>query len=71
MGFTAMGVGLGAVIALLAGGAVAPLLFEVSPRDPVVFGVVVVALGVVAGLASAIPAWRATRIDPNRALRSE
>ena len=71
MRFTAIGMGLGTAIALLAGRAVEPLLFDVSPRDPAVFTLVMVTLGLVAALASAFPAWRATRIDPNRALRTE
>jgi putative ABC transport system permease protein len=66
-----VGVGLGGAIALLVGRWVKPLLFEVSPRDPVVFlGVGAVLLGV-AALASLIPARRAGRVDPIEALRSE
>lgn len=65
------GVLLGAIIALVAGRWVAPLLFDVSPRDPpVLAGVVVVLLGV-AVLASWLPATRAARVDPNEALRAD
>jgi ABC-type lipoprotein release transport system permease subunit len=46
-------------------------LFDESPRDPVVFGVVTAVLIAVAVLASVFPATRATRVDPNVALRTE
>ncbi len=69
--FAALGVIIGAVIALAAGRWVGPLLFEQSPRDPVVFGGVALLLLAVAAAASAIPAHRATRLDPNTVLRAE
>ena len=46
------------------------LLFEISSTDPVTFAAVAVLLVLATG-ASAIPARRATRIDPMTALRSE
>jgi putative ABC transport system permease protein len=61
--------GLGA--ALLAGGLVAGLLFGVTPRDPATFAAVSVFLIAVALVAVAVPARRAARLDPLRALRSE
>ncbi len=61
--------GLGA--ALLAGSLVAGLLFGVTPRDPATFAVVSLFLTAVALFAVAIPARRAARLDPLRALRSE
>jgi putative ABC transport system permease protein len=60
----------GLAVALVAGDRVAPLLFNVSPRDPVVFLVVAAALIVVSMLASLVPAWRAARTDPVIALRT-
>ena len=47
------------------------LLFGVTPSDPVTFAAVSILLVVVAILASSIPAWRASRVDPIAALRCE
>jgi len=45
------------------------LLFEVSATDTTAFGAAIVVLLTVAGIASAVPARRAARIDPATALR--
>jgi len=71
LGVAVPGVMLGAIIALVAGKWLGPLLFEVSPRDPQVITAVVATLIIVAVAASWIPATRASRVDPNEALRSE
>jgi predicted permease len=44
-------------------------LFEVGPRDPITLVATAVLLMVIGGAAAALPAWRATRIDPSSALR--
>jgi putative ABC transport system permease protein len=65
------GVLLGGAIALFAGKWIAPLLFDVSPKDPpVLVGVMVTLIGV-AIMASWVPALRASRVDPNEALRAD
>ncbi len=67
----ALGMAIGAAVALLASSRVAPLLFQESPRDPAVYGVVTIALFAVTIVASWVPAHRAARVDPQTALRSE
>jgi ABC-type lipoprotein release transport system permease subunit len=67
----ASGVAIGAVIALAAAKWINPLLFDESPRDPVVFAIVTVTLLAVTVAASWVPARRAARVDPNVALRTE
>jgi predicted permease len=64
-----IGVGLGA--ALLGGRFVGPMLFRVSPRDPVVLGAVTALLLVAALGAALVPALRARSIDPVLSLRSD
>jgi ABC-type antimicrobial peptide transport system permease subunit len=59
--------GLGAAAVLTAW--MSPLLFDVDPRDAVVFAAVAAVLVATGALASYIPARRATRIDPLTALR--
>ncbi len=71
MRLTSLGVLLGATIAGLAGRWIEPLLFRQSALDPVVFGAVAGTMLLVALAASAVPAWRAARADPNVALRTE
>ena len=67
----AVGLVLGLVIALLASGALQPILYHVNPRDAVVFVGVIVTLAVASLLASFLPARRVTKIDPVTALSSE
>ena len=69
--FAVVGIVIGGAVALWASKWVGPLLFSVSPRDPAIFGGVAVVLLGAAILASAIPALRAARVDPNVALRAE
>ena len=69
--FAAAGAGVGLLIAFLASRWLEPLLYKQSPRDPLVYGAVALAMILVGVMASSMPAWRAIRADPNRALRSE
>jgi ABC-type antimicrobial peptide transport system permease subunit len=66
-----IGLTLGIAIALYASKWLEPLLFEVSPRDAVVYATASLSLLLVAVLGSWVPAHRAARTDPNIALRSE
>jgi putative ABC transport system permease protein len=64
------------LLAGLAGGVlvvqlVRSMLYGMSPFDWTVFTTVVLVLGATAALASIMPAWRATRLDPAQALRTE
>jgi ABC-type antimicrobial peptide transport system permease subunit len=65
------GIVIGAVIALVASSFIEPLLYGVSPKDPLVYSIAATALLGVAVLACLLPALRATRVDPNVALRTD
>jgi ABC-type antimicrobial peptide transport system permease subunit len=66
-----VGAALGLGGGLLLAQAMRSLLFGVSATDPATFGGVAVVLTIVAALASWLPARRAMRIDPVRALRAD
>ena len=68
---TAGGVALGAGAALLLTRLLGYLLYKVSPRDPMSFALAFAVMIIAALAASLIPAWRATKTDPVRALRAE
>jgi predicted permease len=65
------GIAIGAVLALLAGPYLAPLLFRTSPSDMMVFTTVAAVLLVVSIVATIAPAYRAQRIEPMATLRAE
>jgi putative ABC transport system permease protein len=71
MALAGIGILLGLVGAAALTRVMASLLFEVSARDLATFTAVPALLVVVAFAATAIPAWRATRVDPMVALRHE
>lgn len=66
-----IGVALGVIGALAATELATRLLYGVTPRDPLTFVSVVALLVLVAVGASWLPASRATRVDPIKALRAE
>lgn len=68
---TVIGVLIGLGLALLLGGAMSGILIGVSPRDPVIFTSVVATLVAVSLLGLWLPARRASRVDPVRALTAE
>jgi ABC-type antimicrobial peptide transport system permease subunit len=59
------------VLALPVGAAIRAQLFHVRPSDPLVLASAAIAVLVAAVVASAIPARRATRVDPVTALRND
>jgi putative ABC transport system permease protein len=65
------GAGIGVVCAAGVGRLMQSVLHEVSPFDPATFAFVAITLPAIALLASAVPAWRATRVDPIVALKNE
>jgi predicted permease len=65
------GIVIGLGVSLAVSRLIANLLFDVSVRDPLTFVGIPVLLGLAAFLASAQPAWRASKVDPTVALRSE
>src|SRR5688500_12869490 len=63
------GILLGTMGSLAAGRVLSGLLYGVTATAPLVFGGVVLLLGVVALVAAGIPALRASRIDPVTSMR--
>jgi len=68
---TLLGLAIGAAGALALGRVLSRLIYSVKSTDPVTFLAVIALLGVIALLASIIPAYRATKVDPMAALRYE
>ena len=66
-----IGVALGLAAAFWSGKIVATMLFGVSPRDPLTYGSAAVVLLGTAFVASLVPAYRASRIEPMKVLRSD
>ncbi|HYL37089.1 MAG TPA: FtsX-like permease family protein, partial [Bryobacteraceae bacterium] len=64
-----IGIAAGIILSASATSLIASLLYGVRPHDPAVFLLVPLVLLVVAALASYLPAWRATKVDPIIALR--
>jgi ABC-type antimicrobial peptide transport system permease subunit len=65
-----VGIATGAIASLLVSRAIAALLFNTAPSDPIAFIAMVLLIGVVALLAGYIPARRASRVNPMVALRN-
>jgi predicted permease len=70
-GLVAVGVAIGVPASLGLARFLSSFLYGVTPADPRVLGGVVVCLFLVALAAASLPAWRASRVDPLVALRSE
>ncbi len=75
MGGAARAVGAGLLMGGLLSLAVSPVLesylYGLSPRDPLAYAGAIVALVVSGMVATAIPVWRAMRVDPLSTLRAE
>ncbi len=67
----AVGLVIGMVVGALAVRLIRTMLYGTNPLDWTVFAEVTVVLSLVAALACALPAWRASRLDPMQALRME
>jgi predicted permease len=65
------GLVLGLAVSVAAVKLIESMLYQTRPLDPAIFAAVAATLLVVAALACLIPAWRASRIDPMQALRTE
>jgi predicted permease len=68
---TATGMLIGVTLALLLTRLLGDLLFHISPRDPLAFAVAFLVMALASLAACFLPALRATRTDPMRALRAE
>jgi len=68
---TIIGVAIGVCGALALGEVLSKLVYGVKTTDPLTFAAVSLLLATVALLASVVPAWRATQVDPIQALREE
>ena len=68
---SAIGCGCGLAAALLFAPLMKSVLFSVSPSDPLTYALTSGGLTIAAGLASYLPARRATKVDPVEALRAE
>jgi predicted permease len=66
---TGFGVVFGGVTALAMTKLIANLLYKVNPRDPLAFGSALLVMTIASVAACFLPAWRATQVDPLRALR--
>ena len=67
----AAGLAAGLLLAFSLGRTLESLLFGVAPTDAITFLAAASLLGVTALVACALPAWRASRVDPIAVLRSE
>jgi len=71
LGMMVLGAAVGVAVALGVGRAAQSLLFRLEGHDPIVFALALLVLGTVGIAAGYIPARRASRVDPMRALRYE
>jgi ABC-type antimicrobial peptide transport system permease subunit len=65
----AIGILVGGALSLWASRFVGTLLYQIEPRDPVTLISAGAMLAAIAAIAAALPAYRASRIDPATVLR--
>jgi putative ABC transport system permease protein len=70
-GICAIGLGVGLGLTLAAGPAARSLLFQLRPTNPATLLAAILGVGIIAVLASLLPAWRAAKLDPLVALHEE
>jgi predicted permease len=68
---TSIGIAIGLAGAFALNRVIASLLFGVQPTDPATLAAVVATITLVAAIACWLPAWRASRVDPNIVLRDD
>ena len=68
---TVIGLAAGTGMALFAARSARSIVFGLKPRDPLTFASAILILAVVAALASFVPSYRASKLDPVVALREE
>ncbi len=66
-----VGLALGLAAAAGASRLLRTMLYQTQPLDPIVFAAVAATLLLVGAIACLVPAWRASRLDPIQALRTE
>jgi len=71
LALTAAATAIGIAIAMASGSLLRALLFDTQPTDPATFAAVGITVLALASAASAVPALRATRVDPLTALRAD
>jgi putative ABC transport system permease protein len=70
-GVVASGAAIGLVLASLLSRVLESVLFGVEPLDPLTLTAVIAMLAVTAAVSTAVPAWRATRVDPAAIMKGE
>jgi ABC-type antimicrobial peptide transport system permease subunit len=66
-----IGAAIGLFVAYYSGRIVSSRLYEVRAADPVILGIATMLVVAMALVATVIPAYRASRLDPARVLRPE
>jgi predicted permease len=66
-----IGIGIGLLVAYLSGRVVASQIYAIRASDPVTLGAAIVLVAGITGLATMIPAWRASRLAPSGVLHTE